>query len=111
MTQITLEEAIVARDAGMAIAEKSGGTQFIATAMEYILWYFEQYGPTSGEDLTDACHRAGIVPRDDRAFGPVYHKLSRQGKIVKCGTVTRRRGHLTTGGNVWCLVNSEKEHS
>ena len=100
--QITLDEAIAARDAGMAQAE-SGNARFIAMAMDYIVRYLKQHGPTSGEDLTDACHLAGIVPRDDRAFGPVYKALSRQGKIVKCGTTIRRRGHLTTGGNVWCI--------
>ena len=46
-----------------------------------------------GEDITDACKAAGIVPHEDRAFGPVYLALARQGAIVRVGYMARRRGH------------------
>lgn len=56
----------------------------------------------SGEDITDACVNAEIIPHDMRAFGSVLVKLVRAGKIEKTGeTCVRRRGNLTTGGNIW----------
>jgi hypothetical protein len=51
---------------------------------------------------------AGIVPHDCRSFGPVYMKLARKGLIEKCGTIPRRHGHGTAGGNVWRLVYKTK---
>ena len=47
----------------------------------------------AGENITDACKAAGIVPHEDRAFGPVYLALARQGAIVRVGYMARRRGH------------------
>lgn len=70
-------------------------------ATGYILYHLEKHGPTTGEALTLACKAAGIVPHDDRAFGPVYMQLSKRGLIEKVGTVKRTRGHGTSGGNVW----------
>lgn len=94
------------RDAAMAQvlahAEQQRPT-FSEEAQACILAYLEQHGPTSGEVLTLACKRAGIVPPDDRAFGPVLMRLARGGQIVKCGCVPRQRGHGTSGGVVWGL--------
>lgn len=61
-------------------------------------------GDTSGEDLTNSCKAAGIVPPDDRAFGSVYAWLVRTGQIRCVGTVPRSKGHGTSGGRVWRLV-------
>lgn len=72
-------------------------------AAAVIVAHLEQHGPTPGERLTEACKAAGIVPDDDRAFGPVYMGLVRRGQIEKVGTVRRERGHGTAGGNVWAI--------
>jgi len=72
-------------------------------AQALVLEHLRTHGPTSGEDLTDAAKRAGLVPPDDRAFGPVYAALSRRGAIVAVGVVRRRRGHGTRGATVWGL--------
>lgn len=93
-----------ARDDAMArvadnAEERAPG--FADDAMHFVLWYLRKHGPTSGEVLSLQCKLAGIVPHDDRAFGPVYMALSRRGLIEKAGMVRRERGHGTAGGNVW----------
>lgn len=105
--QTTIVDAIAARNIGMTDVAKSAGRQFGELASTYIVQHIREHGPTSGEDLTEACHRAGIIPHDDRAFGPVFFRLSKQGLIRKCGTAIRKRGHMTTGGNVWCAATDE----
>jgi hypothetical protein len=82
---------------------------FIARAKECALRYLREHGPTSGEDLTDVCKAAGIFPdpgRDDRDFGQVYQGLSNDKLITKVPgvDVPRRRGHRTSGGNLWKVV-------
>ena len=72
-----------------------------------MLSFLNMHGPTAGEVITMAAKLYGIVPHDDRAFGPVYHGLSRRGQIVKVGTVRRERGHGTSGGNVWALPEGQ----
>lgn len=101
--QTTIDQAIAERDAALKAVEKSAGPAFLDRACFHVLMYLKEHGPTAGEDLTDACHRAGIVPHSDKAFGNVYLRLSRRGLIQKCGTVARKRGHMTAGGNVWGL--------
>lgn len=76
---------------------------FADEATHFVLWYLRKNGPTSGEVLSLKCKQAGIVPHDDRAFGPIYMSLSRKGFIEKAGMVRRERGHGTAGGNVWRL--------
>src|SRR5215471_1470228 len=76
---------------------------FGSRAADLILRLLES-GPMSGEDLSLACKHAGVKPHDDRAFGPVYMVLARRGFIEKVGIVQRRRGHGTSGGNVWKLA-------
>ena len=80
---------------------------FRERASAYILAYLEAHGPTSGEELTDNCKQAAIIPpqgMDDRAFGPVYQRLAQANQIRVCGSTTRRRGHGTSGGRVWSRV-------
>jgi len=102
------EDAIVARDraiAQVADAAEQRRPAFLDDARAFVLAYLAAHGPTAGELLSEACKTAGIRPHDDRAFGPVYFGLARAGRIVKVGSARRRRGHLTTGGNVWALKN------
>lgn len=73
-------------------------------ARDFVVGFLRQRGPTSGEALTLACKAAGIVPHDDRAFGPVYFTLARRGLIRKVGEARRLRGHGTAGGIVWALA-------
>lgn len=106
MTPQLLESVTDDRDTAMAHVSRTAGEPFLAAAKAFVLRYLAQHGQTSGEDLTAACRLAGIVPHDDRAFGPVYRRLSILGKIEKCGLVPRKRGHLTSGGNVWRLAQT-----
>jgi uncharacterized heparinase superfamily protein len=93
-----------ARDAAMGAVERMAGPEFKAAATEYVVRHLCEFGPTSAERLTDTCKRACIVPHDDRAFGPVFLGLVRAGRIEKCGSVVRTKGHGTAGGNVWKIV-------
>lgn len=105
MTQTTLEQAIAERDAAIAEVTEHAGIAFRDNAMNFICGYLAVHGPTPGEVLTDECKDAGIVPvNGDKAFGAVYLALSRRGIIHKVGTCLRRKGHATSGGNVWGLV-------
>lgn len=98
-TQPTMEEARKQRDEALARAS----AEFVRRAKEFVI-KFLQNGPASGEDITDACKAAGIRPRNDKAFGAVYMSLAKGGRIVKAGTSQRRKGHATTGGNIWALA-------
>lgn len=64
----------------------------------------KENGPMSGEDVTIACKKAGHVPKDDRAFGGVYFGLSKSGKIIRIDEAKRKRGHGTSGANIWGAV-------
>jgi hypothetical protein len=77
---------------------------FAEDARAFILGYLAEHGPTSGEVLTIACKRDGIVPPDDRAFGGVYYRLRSQGLIQKVGECRRLRGHNTGGGSIYAAV-------
>jgi hypothetical protein len=85
------------RDSALAQVERNAGEEFKARAMAFALEWMAGKGTVSGEDITDACKAAGIVPHEDRAFGPVYLKLARQGAIVRVGYMARRRGHGAPG--------------
>ena len=87
----------------MSQVEANAGIPFADAASNFAIRYLEQNGDSPGEDITDACKIAGIVPHDDRAFGPVYMSLSRRGVIECKGMVPRRKGHGTSGGKVWGL--------
>lgn len=99
----TMGRAKRARDQVMATVADNAGEKFGQEAARFVVSYLRVHGATAGEDLTDACKRVGIVPHDDRAFGPVYMRLSRAGLIEKAGYVPRRKGHGTSGGSVWKL--------
>jgi hypothetical protein len=99
--------ARAARDQAMtAVAARAEAQQprFVEQAAVFVLAFLRQNGPTPGEMVSVACKAAGIVPHDDRAFGPVYFTLARRGLIQRVGQVRRQRGHGTTGGNVWAVV-------
>ena len=76
---------------------------FAERAADFVLRYLASHGPTPGEQITNACKAEGVRPHDDRAFGSVYMRLARQGRIVKVGTCRRERGHGTAGGHIWDL--------
>ncbi len=78
----------------------------IETASQHVLDLLKE-GPASSEQLTDYCKKQGIEPKDDRAFGAVYLSLHKKGLIYKTGHCLRRKGHGTTGGNIWaaCTEN------
>lgn len=76
---------------------------FQEQARAFVLAYLAQFGPTSGEELTNGCVFVGIKPHDLRAFGSVYYGLAKAGQIVKVGTCKRQRGHGTSGGSIWSL--------
>jgi hypothetical protein len=106
MDQLDLLSA-TARDRAMVRVEAKANSfvlPFSERAAAFVLAYLEAHGPVSSEVLTDACKQAGIMPHDDRAFGPVYMKLARAGQIRKVDTCIRMKGHLTAGGNVWGLA-------
>jgi hypothetical protein len=78
---------------------------FAEAARAFVLAYLAEHGPASGEVVTNAAKAAGLVPHDDRAFGPVLLALSRAGRIRRVGTTLRTKGHGTAGGNVWEVVS------
>lgn len=102
--QLTFDEAIAGRDEGMTRVSRKAGHAFAEQAERFVVIYLRQHNEAPGERITNACKEAGIRPHDDRAFGPVYMRLIRQGLIVKCGTCKRLKGHCTAGGNIWRLV-------
>lgn len=92
------------RDEAMAQVEATAvrvDPQFPSKAAVFILGYLKEHGPTSGEILTLECKKAGIIPHDDRAFGPVYYRLAKANQIERVGTCIRKRGHGTRGGSIW----------
>lgn len=77
---------------------------FTEDACAFVLAYLREHGPTPGEQIVDACKASGLTPADDRAFGPVFHRLSKQRAITVTGYVKRSKGNGTGGGNVWGLA-------
>lgn len=78
---------------------------FLSQAKEFALRYLKEHGAASGEDITDACKAAGIVPTSDKWFGHVYQSLSKAGLIKVDGVAPRRRGNGSPG-YVWTLTES-----
>ena len=107
MTQTTLEQAIAERDAAIEQVDEHAGVVFRKLAQGFIVAYLQRHGDTPGETITDACKQAGIVPSDDRHFGAAFIRLSKRGIIHKVGTCLRRKGHATSGGNVWGLTERD----
>lgn len=115
MTQLAFDQGpqqplVAARALGEAAAAASTAAAermqpgFAELAAAFVLRYLAQHGPSSGEDITDACKAAGIRAKDDRAIGSVYQGLCRRGQIAVAGVCARRKGHGTSGGRVWRLV-------
>ncbi len=103
MTTFPLFDWKAERDAALATVERNAGEQFREDARRFVIDYLRSNTQASGEEITDACKRAGIIPHSDKAFGPVYLALSRRGIIEICGSVKRLRGHGCSGGNLWRL--------
>ena len=97
-------DAVAARDTAMASVEDAAGHLFSAAAAKVVLELLAGGNSIPAEQLTDACKARGIVPHDDRAFGPVYLRLVRAGLIEPCGLCARRKGHHTAGGRIWRLA-------
>ena len=106
MPQLTLDEAFQEGERGMARAAIASGVEFQERARQFVLDYLRQNGEATSEDITDECKRAGIKPPsgEDRAFGAVYRKLSRDGLIEWLRIVPRRKGHGVSGAKVWALT-------
>lgn len=99
----TIEET---RDTAMGLVERNANEaveDFSERAADYVL-HTLQAGPATGEELTDACKAASIVPHNDKAFGPVYMRLARSGRIKKVGFAARKKGNLTAGANLWAAA-------
>lgn len=97
----------VARKLGAEAGERAAdraGSDFAERALDFITRYVaQQSGPVPGESVTLAAKAAGIIPPDDRAFGPVYAKAIRAGKIRVAGFCARVRGHGTAGGRLYTV--------
>lgn len=99
-----------ARAAGQALAKHAERRaslpvpDFSLRARMHVLAVLAGQGDVSGEELTNSCKAAGIVPHDDRAFGAVYAWLVRTKQMQCVGMIPRTKGHGTSGGRVWRLV-------
>lgn len=94
------------RKAGEAALDKAETHRAFdaAGAKRFIVSQLVRHGQMSGEDLTDAAKAHGFRPIEDRAFGPIYAALVREGTIRCAGYVARRKGRGTAGGRLWVLV-------
>ena len=97
----SIQTAFDLGEEGMARVARNAGRDFHEKAFAFILTYLQENRPTPGEDVTDACKDAGIVPHDDRAFGPVYMQLLRERAIESTGEKPRRKGHGAPGCRIW----------
>lgn len=73
-------------------------------AGERIVDLLRERGAMSGEQLTDMAMARGHRPHDQRAFGPIYARLAREGLIRCVGFCPRGKGHGTAGGRLWDLA-------
>lgn len=93
-------------------AATSTDPSFGARAYTFIVAYVHEHADTlggvPGEQVTLAARAAGIRPKDDRAFGPVYAKAIRSGDIRVSGTCVRVRGHGTAGGRLYVPGNGKQ---
>jgi len=102
--QLSLSLAMRLGDAGRRRAQvraENAQPGFTQRAADVMLTALALDGPQSGEQLTAACERAGIVPPDARAFGAAFKMLLREGKIRRVGWCARKRGHGAAGGSVY----------
>lgn len=94
------QQAAKARDAAIASLRRQSGEDFIRAAGEFVVEHLRTHGPKTGEQLTDACKKAGIVPESDKMFGPVIQSLQKRGRIYRHGYAPRNHGNGSVG-NVW----------
>lgn len=88
--------------AAAACTAKAAAAGFdTASARAAVLELLADGRARSGEEIVDHCLRLGLVPHDQRAFGAVFGKLSRDGRIEAVGFAERRKGHGTSGAKVW----------
>lgn len=83
---------------------KRAGAAFRDAAEACMLRQLADGAHLTGEQLTDGCKAAGIVPPgtlDDRAYGPVFRRLAASGRIAQVGTAPRAKGHGSAGGRIW----------
>jgi hypothetical protein len=107
MSQLTIDDAIAAGDAGMArslAAAERRDPEFSTKAEEAMLAHLRVVKRCSGEVLTDIARARGAVPKDDRAFGSIFKSLARREKIRAAGFCLRVKGHGTAGGRLWEIV-------
>lgn len=113
MSQLTLnfDAARAAGRAGASAALKCAekeDPEFSAKAKAAILAHLRVVGQASGEDLVDIAKAKGAIPRKgDRAFGGVFLALANpKNPQIWCirSDLPRKRGHGTSGGKLWGLV-------
>lgn len=75
-----------------------------SSAREFVLRYLRYHDKAPGERIVLAAKKAGHVPHDDRAFGPVFGSLKKRGRILDVGHCFRARGHGASGGRIWAVV-------
>lgn len=77
----------------------------MARALAFVPKYLREHGEASGEEITDAAKKAGIVPPNtDRAFGAVYKMLLKDKLIERAGFCIRKRGHGCAGGSIYRIT-------
>ena len=106
-TQLCLDDYTTARNRALEQVERNANeacSWFTTRAMSCVLDHLREYGNATGEQLTDACKKAGVLPHNDKAFGAILARLSRSKRIEKVGFAPRTKGHGTAGGIVWGIV-------
>jgi hypothetical protein len=107
--QMTIDQAIAAGEQAMqSCTDKAEELGFdTKAAREFVLHYLQMHGSTAGEDLVDAAERTGrpdLIAHDARAWGGVFASLS--GRRIHClrSDLPRKRGHGTSGGKLWAIL-------
>lgn len=92
-------------------AEKAERTSefSIDSACRFVLSFLREHGATRGELLVVRGREAGLRAHDERAWGAVFGRLSRQGDIRTVAFCERTRGHQCSGGRVWDLAGEVKQ--
>lgn len=120
LEQLNIDFAAVRACSSMEQAKEQGATAMQActdkakslgfstdAARAFVLHWLAEYGPTSGEDLVEAAQRttrSDLQAHDMRAWGGVFAALS--GKRIHClrSDLPRKRGHGTSGGKLWAVL-------
>jgi hypothetical protein len=109
VTQFTIDDAIAQGEAAMVACTTKAEELGFSTdaARTFVLGWLQEYGPSWGEDITDAAAavgRADLRAHDDRAWGSVFSTLARQHRIRCVELGMRRKGNGTAGARRWALV-------